>query len=155
MGNICRSPLAAGITWALFEQAGLSGKVFVDSAGTVGSHAGEAADPRSRQVARARGYSVDRHVARKIKFQDFEEFDLILAMDQENLRYLKAKAPQSCRAQVGLMLAYAGLGVEAEVPDPYYSNLAGFEHVLDLCECAGKALLAAYQEGRLLSPWEI
>ena len=143
MGNICRSPMAEAVVRALVERAGLSDGFEVDSAGTHAYHVGEAPDMRARQVAAKRGYDLSGLRARKIRDGDFGSFDLILAMDRANLAALERVCPEEYRSKMKLFMSYAE-GVDAEeVPDPYYSSIEGFAYALDLCEAAGRGLLAA------------
>ena len=141
MGNICRSPLAAGIARRQLEKAGLGKSVMIDSAGTYGAHAGEKADPRARQVAKAGGYDIEAHRARAIRREDFDRFDLILVMDEDNLTALRRIHPTFDSKKVRLLLDLVDPDCKREVPDPYYGNLAGFEHVRSLCEEGAQALI--------------
>lgn len=113
----------------------------VDSAGTAGYHLGEAPDPRTRAAAKRRGYNLESLRARMVEPADFERFDLILAMDEENLRVLHRRAPAALQERVRLFLEFAP-GELREVPDPYYGGPNGFEEVLDLVETAARGLLA-------------
>lgn len=90
LGNICRSPTAEGVLRGKLEQAGLADRVEVDSAGTAGWHIGKAPDPRTCQAAAKRGYDLSALRARQVSAEDFQRFDLVLAMDHSNLRDLKA-----------------------------------------------------------------
>lgn len=154
MGNICRSPTAAGVFRALVEREGLADRVVVDSAGTHAYHAGEGADRRALRTAANRGVDLSQHVARGVRGTDFESFDFILAMDRENLAELVSRAPAAARTRIRLFMEYAepqrsGAGrVVAEVPDPYYGGPDGFDHVLDLIEAASAGLLV--EVGRML-----
>ncbi|MHC4897895.1 MAG: low molecular weight protein-tyrosine-phosphatase [Planctomycetota bacterium] len=140
-GNICRSPTAAGVFAGMVRDAGLSGRVRVDSAGTYDYHPGEPPDPRSQRAAARRGYDLSGQRARVICEQDFEVFDYILAMDRSHLAILKRRCPSQHRGKLQLFLSYAdGLGAD-EVPDPYFGEGPGFEVVLDLVELAAKGLL--------------
>lgn len=135
MGNICRSPMAASVMHAEVVRRGLAGRVALDSAGTYGAHQGEKADRRAVALAQARGYGQIVHErARKVTEADFERFDLILAMDRDNLAELQRVCPAELRHKLHLFLAYAGVEERTEVPDPYFGNAAGFEVVLKLCE---------------------
>lgn len=138
MGNICRSPTAEGVLRAKLESAGLSRVVEVDSAGTLGHHIGEPPDPRAQKHALARGYDLRSLRARLVAAEDFERFDLILAMDGDNLARLQAIAPPGGgRARVELLLEHGGVpGASGEVPDPYFGPPGGFDRVLDLVEAA-------------------
>lgn len=141
MGNICRSPIAEGVLRASAERAGLSRFFRFDSAGTVGTHRGEAPDPRAIAVAAARGYDLSRLRAKAVRKEDFADFDLILAMDCSNMSALEKYCPEQFKTKLFLFLPYAGINEPAEVPDPYYGNVAGFERVLDLCELAAASLM--------------
>ena len=141
LGNICRSPTAEAIFRTQVQRAGLAEFVCVDSAGTGAWHQGQPPDPRARQAARQRGYSLDALRARQITQADFDRFDLILAMDQQNGQDIQSIRPSTSRAEVDLYLRRFGLA-DGIVPDPYYGGSAGFERVLDLLESAGAALLA-------------
>jgi protein-tyrosine phosphatase len=142
MGNICRSPLAASVLLAQLKQRGLSDQMEVDSAGTYAGHQGEKADPRAVAVASAKGYvQIRRERARRVNAQDFARFDLLLAMDRDNLAHLQQQCPPEHAHKLHLFLAFAGQGAGAEVPDPYYGNATGFEHVLALCEAGAAGVL--------------
>jgi len=147
LGNICRSPTAEVVfrTLAASEAGDLA--VEADSAGTADYHIGAAPDARSQEAARRRGYDMSALRARMIAAEDFERFDLILAMDAQNLRELQAMRPRKSCASLKLFLEYApDLGLR-DVPDPYYGDAAAFEAVLDLTTAASRGLLAALQEG--------
>ncbi len=143
MGNICRSPTAEGVMRDLVEQAGLGDRIGLDSAGTGAWHAGEPPDPRSVAAAARRGVRLDGQ-ARKVRRSDFEQFDLLLALDDENARDLRRAAPDAdAAAKVRLLREFdpdAG-GDDLDVPDPYYGGADGFGHVLDLVEAACRGLL--------------
>lgn len=143
MGNICRSPTAEGVLRSLTDRAGASSLIEVDSAGTHGSHEGEAPDPRARKLAASRGYDLSGLRARRVTDLDFSRFDRILAMDRQNLAALRRACPPEHLGKLGLFLDYAaGLALD-EVPDPYYGGAEGFEKVLDLCEQAARGLIEA------------
>lgn len=142
MGNICRSPTAEGVLRAKLAQAGLQGRVHVDSAGTIGSHAGEPPDPRAIQHAAQRGYDIAGLRARPVGDEDFLRFDWMLAMDEDNLRWLERRMPDSGGPRLGLLMASAtGHAGDRVVPDPYYGNAAGFQRVLTLLEDACDGLV--------------
>jgi protein-tyrosine phosphatase len=141
MGNICRSPTAEAVMKKLVTDAGLADKIHVDSAGTHSYHVGHRSDPRSRQAGERRGYVFD-HFARKLHRTDFDEFDYILAADEQNLEEIKHITPRGPhRAQVSLLLSHCHRAGCTEVPDPYYGGPQGFERVLDLVEMACADLL--------------
>jgi len=139
MGNICRSPTAEGVLRAHVERAGLAADVEVDSAGTHAHHIGEPPDPRSQKVAASRGYELGHLRARRVVTADFLRFDLILAMDRNNLAMLREACPPEEQHRIGLLLEYSRNAQHDEVPDPYYGGPEGFERVLDLIEdgCSG------------------
>jgi protein-tyrosine phosphatase len=142
MGNICRSPTAEGVLRTKLEQAGLQGRVRVDSAGTIGSHAGEPPDPRAIQHAAQRGYDISGLRARPVGNEDFFRFDWILAMDEDNLRWLEKRMPDSGGPRLELMMASASQHAgDHVVPDPYYGTGAGFQRVLTLVEDACDGLV--------------
>jgi protein-tyrosine phosphatase len=144
LGNICRSPTAEGTMRALVQQAGLGGQVMLDSAGTGGWHVGDPPDRRAVAAAGARGIQLD-GVAREVTRRDFDEFDLVLAMDRSNLRALRRLAPSDeARAKVRLLREFdpASAGAaDLDVPDPYYGGVGGFDEVLDLVQAACAGLL--------------
>ena len=136
MGNICRSPIAKIVTAELANAAGLAKQITFDSAGTHAQHRGERPDTRAKTVLEKRGYVVDKKRSRRVVNKDFQEFDLVLAMDRSNLAELQKLCPPDQAHKLRLFLdPQAGIEID-EVPDPYYGNLAGFERVLDLCEVA-------------------
>jgi protein-tyrosine phosphatase len=145
LGNICRSPTAEGVLRHLAARHAPGLKVDIDSAGTAGYHIGAAPDPRSQRAALRRGIDISDLRARQISRSDFNDFDLILAMDRDNLRDLEAKRPADAPATLRLFLHYAPQLGRDEVPDPYYGGSADFELVLDLCTAAARGLIVALQ----------
>lgn len=141
-GNICRSPTAEGVLRGLIRRAGLDGRVRVESAGTHGYHAGEAPDPRTQKVASSRGYDLSRQRARMVEAEDFQRFDLLLAMDEGHLENLLRRSPPVYRDKIRLFMSFSRKYPSHEVPDPYYGGPHGFERVLDMCEDAAEGLLA-------------
>lgn len=141
MGNICRSPTAEGVMRALAERAGLAQHFELDSAGTHAYHIGNPPDPRSLKAAARRGYDLSALRARQIGADDFTRFDLVLAMDRDNLALLERACPQSLRHKLGLFLEYADACDGDEMPDPYYGGEKGFEQVLDLAEAVAHGLI--------------
>ena len=139
MGNICRSPAAEGVFRKLVADAGRDGDFDIDSAGTIGFHSGAPADSRMRAAAAARGYSLD-SIARRIEPADFERFDLIVTMDDENFQHVNAMHTGS-GALVVRMCDYCDQQKVMEVPDPFYGGAAGFQKVLDILEDACANLL--------------
>ncbi len=154
LGNICRSPTAEGVMRALVREAGLEGQIELDSAGTGAWHVGNPPDERATATARDRGIALE-GAARVLRCEDFDDFDLILAMDRKNLADLRRLAPdERARSKTRLLReldpASAGLGVatggDLDVPDPYYGGPRGFERVLDLVHAACVGLLAEVRE---------
>jgi len=132
MGNICRSPTAQGVAEKLLIERGWQDRVMVDSGGTSAYHIGAHPDPRAEQAASRRGIDLAGQLARTVQVEDFDLFDYILAMDQQNLENLHRLAPASSRARLVKILEFSSLGVCEDVPDPYYGGRHGFEQVLDL-----------------------
>jgi len=146
LGNICRSPTAEGVFRHLLAQEAPELRVDVDSAGTAGYHIGDPPDPRTQRAAARRGIDLSGLRARQVTPADFAHFDLILAMDGDNLKELQRMRPAPSRAQLRLFLEYAPqLGLR-DVPDPYYGDAGGFERVLDLAAAASRGLIAALHE---------
>jgi protein-tyrosine phosphatase len=149
MGNICRSPTAHGVFEQLLQQHGLDHVVEVDSAGTHAYHVGEAPDRRSQQAARERGYDLSHLRARRVENRDFEQFDYVLAMDDDNYKLLAAQCPGQQQDKLQMFLDYAENFTEREVPDPYYGGTRGFQHVLDLVEDAAAGLIRDIRQRHL------
>jgi protein-tyrosine phosphatase len=147
LGNICRSPTAEGVLRHKLRVAGLAGQVEVASAGTGDWHVGKAPDKRSQAAAKLRGYDLSTQRAQQVTKADFATYDLILAMDNSNLRHLKALQPAKGKAELDLFLRRYQAEID-EVPDPYYDGDQGFEQVLDLIERASDLLLIELK-GRL------
>lgn len=140
MGNICRSPMAEGVFKKILEREHKSHEISVDSAGTIGYHAGELADARMRRHAANRGYSLT-HKSRKVCFTDFEKFDLLVAMDDANYADLceLANSPED-KNKIVRITDYCRTFNATHIPDPYYGGESGFEHVIDLLEDACEGL---------------
>ncbi len=142
LGNICRSPTAEGVFTRLVEESGLGGHISIDSAGTHAYHVGSPPDRRAMQAARRRGVELGSLTGRRVEAEDFENFDYILAMDEENFHNLTAMCPDDAlKNRIQLFLDFAPHMGEREVPDPYYGGESGFERVLDLVEAASHGLL--------------
>lgn len=141
MGNICRSPTAEGVFRQLLRQRGLESRVEVDSAGTHGYHVGELPDPRTQRAAASRGYDLSSIRARKVAPQDLEYFDLVLAMDKNNLEILRRMCPPELSGRLKLFMNYSRSFDDEEVPDPFYGLGHGFDLVIDMVEDAGQGLL--------------
>lgn len=134
-GNICRSPTGEGVLRFLLEKNFLQEKIEVDSAGTHDYHVGEPPDRRAIAHAKKRGYDISGLRARQVVPEDFEKFDLVLAMDRGHLRFLERLCPAASRHKLRLFAA------GEDVPDPYYGGAEHFEEALDLIEKAAKRLL--------------
>ena len=141
MGNICRSPMAEGYFRQLLAKRADYLGVSIDSAGTHGYHAGYPPDERAQAATRRRGIDISKLQARNVVAADFETFDYILAMDQDNLANLMAKADPAYHDRIHLLLEYSQTHAGADVPDPYYGGKTGFERVLDLIEKSAEGLL--------------
>ena len=152
LGNICRSPTAEGVMRALIEREGRADEIELDSAGTSAEHRGSPPDRRASAVAQTRGI-VLAGSARKVTDEDFEDFDLLLAMDSANMRALLQRAPgEAARAKVRMLREFdpASAGAdprELDVPDPYYGGERGFEDVFDMVQAACEGLLANIRDG--------
>jgi len=149
MGNICRSPTAEAVLRHRLSAAGLADVVAVDSAGTHAYHLDSPPDARSSQAGAQRGYELAHLRARKVQAQDYAHFDLLLAMDWDNLALLEENCPSDLRPRLRRLTEFiphshplAGTPV---VPDPYYGGPSGFEHVLDLIEAATEGLVTHLQ----------
>jgi protein-tyrosine phosphatase len=142
MGNICRSPTAEGVLRHKIQQAGLEGRIRVDSAGTHGYHVGSPPDDRSCEHALGRGYDLSAQRARQVQPADFERFDLLLAMDWQNLELLQEDCPPQHRHKLRRLMEFAPPGLGEVVADPYHGGKAGFEAVLDHVEAACDGLLS-------------
>ena len=134
MGNICRSPMAQGVLERRLNEEQLEDRVQVDSAGTHHYHVGAPPDRRGVAAARGRGIDIGGQRARPVRDDDFTEFDLILAMDSDNERELRAICPAGYGDRVQLVMDFAPDRREREIPDPYYVGGQGFEKVLDMLE---------------------
>ena len=134
MGNICRSPTAEGVFRKLVSDAGRDAEFSIDSAGTIGYHSGDRADRRMRAAAAERGYQLDSR-ARRIDIADFDRFDWIVTMDDDNFRDVSGMSPDS-RSRVVRMCDYCEMHDVTEVPDPYYGGNEGFYTVIDILEDA-------------------
>jgi protein-tyrosine phosphatase len=141
MGNICRSPTAEGVFRKVLAERAPDLEVKIDSAGTHGYHTGAPPDPRACRAAERRGVDLRELRARRVTEQDFERFELVLAMDEQNREFLLEICPVEYRDRVKLLLEFAPHLGRREVPDPYYGGSTGFEHVLDLVEEAAAGLL--------------
>lgn len=150
LGNICRSPTAEIVLRHFCDEQQLN--VLVDSAGTSNYHPGKAPDLRSQKHAFKRGYDLSTLRARQLRIQDFVEFDLILAMDFENLSNIQSLMRRaeaelgSLRAEIALMSEHDPHYTQQELPDPYYGEADGFERVLDQCKSSSRAWVKVLQQ---------
>ncbi|WP_233590145.1 low molecular weight protein-tyrosine-phosphatase [Dyella dinghuensis] len=145
MGNICRSPLVEAVARKHLADAGL--QVEVASCGTGGWHAGEAADPRMREAAASAGYNLDRHRARQLRSTDFDRYDLLLAMDRDNLSEMQRVSGSASSDRSALFLEWSGLPSPLEFPDPYYGERAGFADSVILAEQGVQGLIERLRHG--------
>ena len=134
MGNICRSPAADIVFRHMVDQAGLADRIEIDSAGTIDYHTGKGPDPRMSEELASRGYPIEGG-ARQVTRSDLDHFDLVLAMDDDNLAELKRLDRKGTRhAKVLPFTTYCTEHPVREVPDPYYGGRRGFAHVADIVE---------------------
>ncbi|MBR5865971.1 MAG: low molecular weight phosphotyrosine protein phosphatase [Alistipes sp.] len=152
LGNICRSPAAEAMMQVLVERNGLTDCVTLDSAGTYGGHSGERSDPRMRRAAEARGIPMT-HRARQVREEDFERFDMIIAMDDNNYENLFRLAPnRDYHNKIYRFREFLHRHTEwSYIPDPYYEGHEGFELVLDLLEDGCSTLIEQLKSGALKS----
>ena len=151
MGNLCRSPTAHGVFLQRVIQAGLTDRVRVDSAGTHSGHKSESPDARAQALAKRHGYALNDMRSRRVADSDFLHFDLLLAMDHDNLEHLRRRCPADQLHRVRLLTEFYLRSENPIVPDPYYGNAKGFEVVLDLIEDACDGLLVHVQQ-QLIAP---
>lgn len=141
LGNICRSPLGEGLLRHHAAARGISHLVEAASAGTGGWHRGDPPDRRSIAVAQSHGIDISRQRARQLTEADFNDFDLIFAMDRSNLRDIVRRAPHNSSADIHLFMDFAGSGTSGDVPDPYYGDTRDFEAVHAMLEEGCRNLL--------------
>jgi len=150
MGNICRSPTAEGVMQSYVERHGLAHQIICDSAGTIGHHTGDKADSRMMRHAQQRGYQLTSRSRQFDPAEDFEHFDFILTMDDDNYANIQVLDPAGTyRDKIHRMTDYCSRMRAREVPDPYYGGAQGFEEVLDILEdaCAGLLEQIRHQYG--------
>ena len=139
LGNICRSPAGEGLLQHSIDTYKLQGTIKIDSAGTIGYHSGKPADHRMRNAALNRGIQL-LSLSRKITVEDLHSFNLIIAMDRENLADIQRMAPNPT-AKLNLLSDFLGDNWPSDVPDPYYGGDDGFEYVLDMIEAACPSII--------------
>lgn len=147
LGNICRSPTAEGVLRVRLEDAGLADRIRVDSAGTGGSHVGCAPDPRAIDCALRHNLDISGLRARRLGYEDFEHFDLLLCADRTILHETRIRKPRTAHAGVELLLDWSGVG-NKDVPDPYYGSTRDFERAFKLVDAAAAGIVLRLQEGR-------
>lgn len=141
LGNICRSPMAEEVFRTLAARAGCADEFSVDSAGLIDFHEGELPDMRMREHASRRGYCLTHH-SRPVRPDDFRKFDLIVGMDEQNIKGLQRMAGSADgTAKIVRMADYLTRSSAPYVPDPYYGSDKDFELVIDLLEEASTELL--------------
>jgi len=141
LGNICRSPTAHGVFEQLVVSKGLSRQILTDSAGTHAYHIGESPDSRSQATAQAHGVDLSQQRAQKVKKEDFEFFDYIIAMDNSNYHDLMQRAREEFQHKIYRFMEFAPDWDNDDVPDPYYGGVNGFENVFKMVEAASDGLL--------------
>ena len=139
--NICRSPMAEGVFRKLVADVGTNAEIEIDSVGTHDYHVGEPPFKDAVVAARRRGYEIAHLVARRVKPHDLDHFDMILAMDRNNIVHLKTIAPTRCKPKIELLLEYGDKYHGKDVPDPYGGETKAYEIALDMIEdgCRGLA----------------
>ncbi|MBB3825636.1 low molecular weight protein-tyrosine-phosphatase [Xanthomonas arboricola] len=147
LGNICRSPMGEGAVRAQLDEARLSRRIQVDSAGTGDWHAGDPPDPRAIRCARGHGVDISGLRARQVLREDFEHFDWLLCADANNLRDLQRIAPATLRDKVALWLPWAGVDARDDIPDPYTGSSKEFEQVWQLVDTAARQTVARLTRG--------
>ena len=155
LGNICRSPTAEVVLRREVQASALN--VLVDSAGTANYHIGAAPDSRSQYYAKQQGYDLSSLRARQVQLEDFKQFDLILAMDRNNLKQLQQLQQQALkifeksqlRASLALMTAQDPIDQQQDIADPYYGSAADFNQVIQQCRASSQAWVAFWQKQSL------
>ena len=145
LGNICRSPLVEAVARKHFVAAGID--IHVASCGTGGWHAGEQADPRMRAAAAQAGYDLEPHRARQLRIDDLERYDLLLAMDSNNLRDMQRVAGGKASDRLALFLDWSGAAPPRDFPDPYYEELTAFSRSVMLAERGIQGLILRLRQG--------
>jgi len=142
MGNICRSPMAEGAFREAATKAGIEAKLEIDSAGTIGFHAGSSPDQRAQDAALKHGVDISRQRSRKVASEDFEKFEYILVMDDENYREIILRCPENYKSRVQMFLSYAPHLPLDEMPDPYGGHRNDFDMCYSAAVDAAEGLLA-------------
>ncbi|MCC4634795.1 low molecular weight protein-tyrosine-phosphatase [Xanthomonas dyei] len=147
LGNICRSPMGEGALRARLDEARVSHRIEVDSAGTGDWHAGDPPDSRAIRCARGHGVDISGLRARQVRDEDFDHFDWLLCADNNNLRDLQRLAPAAQLDKVALWLPWAGVDARDEIPDPYTGGSKDFEDVWQLVDTAARQTVARLTRG--------
>jgi len=145
-GNICRSPAAEGVFRHYAGQNGLAERLSIDSAGTHGYHIGEPPDRRAIAAALSRGVKIGGLRARRVKQEDFNEFDLMIAMDTSHYDILSRMAPKQGRSKLGMFMDFAPEAGLSDVADPYYGGPEDFERMMDVIESGVNGILRHLQQ---------
>ena len=145
LGNICRSPLVEAVARKYLADAGLD--IEVASCGTGGWHVGKQADSRMRAAAAKAGYALEAHRARQLHVTDFERYDLLLAMDSNNLRDMRRASGGKADDRLALFLEWAGAVPPRDFPDPYYEELTAFTQSIVLAERGVQGLVERLRGG--------
>ena len=147
LGNICRSPMAEGVLRARIEASPLAGRVTLDSVGTGDWHVGEPPDPRAIATAERHGVDISSLRARQLSRADFLHHDWLLCADRSNLRDVRARGPVDAHARCALLLDWAGVAPDTDVPDPYTGGEAEFEAVWAMLDRAAQGVIARIAGG--------
>lgn len=146
LGNICRSPTAEGVFQHLINEHGLQPYFEIDSSGTSAYHVGEPANSKSQQTAKQHGVTLHSK-ARQFESFDLGYFDLILAMDEENLKNIQREDSKNKHGhKIGKLREFDPEPGDGNVPDPYYGGIQGFENVFQIVKRSCETLLDELQE---------
>lgn len=140
--------MAEGAFRSVAEKAGLAHNITIDSAGTIGYHAGSPPDPRAQSTAKKNGINIDGQQSRKVRDSDFAEFDYILAMDNDNYRDLMDRCPTEYQSRISMFLSHAPHLPIDEMPDPYYGHKSQFDTCFDAAIDAAEGLLELIRKER-------
>ena len=146
MGNICRSPSAEGFFVTALQASKYRERISTDSAGTHGYHVGHAPDPRAVATALDFGVDISQLRARKVSASDFDDFDLIIAMDGSNFKDLQDIQPAGSKASLKMMMHFHPDVHPEDIPDPYYGGMDGFTYMCKLLDSATRGLLKDVEE---------
>ena len=141
LGNICRSPMAEGVLRARIEASPLAGQVILDSVGTGNWHVGEPPDSRAIATAARHGVDISALRARQLSRDDYTRHDWLLCADRNNLRDVRARGPSHAHSRCALLLEWAGVAADADVPDPYTGGDAEFEAVWAMLDHAAQGVV--------------